>query len=154
LLDIGCYSISSSRWLFNAEPIGVFGTVEFDPKFKIDRLASAILEFDGGTATFTCGTQIPDYQREDVYGSLGRIVIDAPFNPPLDAPAKAWLYSVDDTRELVSPAVNQYTLMGEAFADAVLEGKQVPTPLEDAIANMRVIDAVFESGRSGRWVAL
>jgi predicted dehydrogenase len=154
LLDIGCYSISSSRWLFGAEPQRVFGVVEYDPTFKIDRLASAILDFGVGTATFTCATQVPRYQREDVYGTLGRIVIEDPFNPPLDGPARAWLHTVDETRQLISPAADQYQLMGEAFADAVLSGTAVPTPLEDAHANLKVIDAVFQSGELGRWVSL
>ncbi len=161
LLDIGCYSISTSRWIFGTEPKRVFGLVEYDPTFKIDRLASAILDFGVGTATFTCATQVPRYQRQDVYGTSGRIMIEDPFNPPLDAPARAWLYAADEKRdlastgrELLSPAANHYTLMCEAFTDAVLNGTQVPTPLEDAWANMRVIDAVFESGRTGRWVEL
>ncbi|HJX41548.1 MAG TPA: Gfo/Idh/MocA family oxidoreductase [Anaerolineales bacterium] len=154
LLDIGCYSISSSRWLFDAEPRRVFGIVDYDPTFKIDRLASAILDFGVGTATFTCATQIPRHQREDVCGTLGRIVIEAPFTPPFDAPARVWLHTADETRQLVSPAANQYQRMGEAFADAVFSGAEVPTPLEDAYANMKVIDAVFQSGELGRWVSL
>lgn len=154
LLDIGCYSISTSRWLFEHEPKRVFGVVEYDPTFGIDRLASAILDFGAGTATFTCSTQVPRYQREDVYGTLGRIAIEDPFNPPLDAPTRAWLYTSDETRELVSGPADQYRLMGEAFAQAVLTEAKVPTPLEDALANMRVIDAIFESGRTGEWVAM
>jgi predicted dehydrogenase len=154
LLDVGCYSISSSRWLFEAEPRRVFGIVDYDPTFKIDRLASAILDFGVGTATFTCATQIPRHQREDVCGTLGRIVIEAPFTPPFDAPARVWLHTADETRQLVSSAANQYQRMGEAFADAVLSGAEVPTPLEDAYANLKVIDAVFQSGQLGRWVSL
>ena len=154
LLDIGCYSISSSRWLFEAEPRRVFGIVEYDPTFRIDRLASAILDFGVGTATFTCATQIPRHQREDVCGTLGRIVIEAPFTPPFDAPARVWLHTADETRQLDSPAANQYQRMGEAFADAVISGAEVPTPLEDAYANLKVIDAVFQSGELGRWVSL
>ena len=154
LLDIGCYSISSSRWLFGAEPLRVFGDVEYDATFGIDRLASAILDFGVGTATFTCATQVPRYQRADLYGTQGRIVIEDPFNPPFDGPARGWLHTVDETRPLISPAADQYQLMGEAFADAVLSGTAVPTPLEDAHANMRVLDAVFESGELGSWVSL
>jgi len=154
LLDIGCYSISSSRWLFGAEPRRVFGHVEYDPTFKIDRLASAILDFGVGSATFTCATQVPPDQCQDLYGTLGRIAIEAPFTPPPDGPACARLHTLDETRQLISPAANQYQLMGEAFAEAVFSGAEVPTPLEDAHANLKVIDAVFESGELGRWVSL
>jgi predicted dehydrogenase len=154
LLDIGVYSISSSRWLFGAEPERVFGIVEYDPTFGTDRLASAILDFGVGTATFSCATQIPRYQREDVYGTLGRILIETPFTPPLSGPARAWLHTEQEARQLVSPAANQYQLMGEAFAEAVQAGTEVPTPLSDAWANLRVVDAVFASGEQGSWVRL
>jgi len=89
-----------------------------------------------------------------VCGTLGRIVIEAPFTPPPDGPACARLHTLDETRQLISPAANQYQLMGEAFAEAVFSGAEVPTPLEDAHANLKVIDAVFESGELGRWVSL
>jgi hypothetical protein len=33
----------------------------------------------------------------------------------------------------------------------VLEGGEVPVPLEDAVQNMAVIEAVFRSAESGKW---
>jgi len=49
------------------------------------------------------------------------------------------------------PIADQYTMQGDAFSKAVLDGTEVPVPLEDAIANMAVIEAVFRSGETGRW---
>jgi predicted dehydrogenase len=46
---------------------------------------------------------------------------------------------------------NQYTLQADDFALAIREGMPLEFPLEDAVANMRVIDAVFRSAESGRW---
>ena len=77
LMDIGCYCISLSRFIFGAEPRRVLGMVEYDPAFKTDRLASGMLEFatgDGscsGTATFTCSTQLSPYQRVNIFGAEG-----------------------------------------------------------------------------------
>lgn len=154
LLDIGCYSISSARWLFRSEPERVFASVEFDPNFGTDRLVSAILGFEDGTATFTCATQIPRSQRLELHCEGGRIILDSPFNPPFDAEAVVWLSTPDERRQLHSPVANQYSRMAEAFATSVLENEEVPTPLEDARANMAVIDAVFSSGETGMWVEI
>src|SRR3984893_12899690 len=63
LMDIGCYNISLSRFIFGAEPTRVSSMVEYDPRFNTDRLVSAMLSFSGGSATFTCSTQLSPYPR-------------------------------------------------------------------------------------------
>lgn len=152
MLDIGCYTVSLSRFIFGAEPGRVFGLVEYDPQFKTDRLASAILDFGHGTSTFTCSTQLSPYQRVNIFGTEGRIEIEIPFNAPPDRPCKIWYEHEDKIEEIQFPICNQYTLQGDLFSQAVLNNTSVPTPLEDAVANMRVIEAVFRSSKSGTWV--
>jgi predicted dehydrogenase len=152
LMDIGCYSISMSRLIFGAEPRRVCGLVEHDPSFGTDRLVSAMLEFAGGTATFTCSTQLSPYQRVHILGTNGRLEIEIPINAPSERPTRMW-YAHDSTLdELVFDACNQFTLQGDAFARAILDNRPVPTPLADAVANMRVIEAVARSGRERNWV--
>ncbi len=152
LLDIGCYGISLARFLFGAEPRRVFGQMEVDPAFGVDRLASAVLEFERGTATFTCATQLADYQRVNVFGTEGRLEIEIPFNAPNDRPCRVWHQHGEAIEEIQLPVCDQYTIQGERFAHAVLAGGPVPTPLEDAVANLRVLDAVALSARRGTWV--
>lgn len=151
LMDIGCYNISLSRFLFGAEPARVVGLVEFDPTFKTDRLASGMLDFGAGTATFTCSTQLSSYQRVNIYGTEGRVEIEIPFNAPPDKPCRIWHQRGSDVTEIVFPVCDQYTLQGDAFALAVLNDTPVPTPLEDALANMRVLERVLQSARENRW---
>ena len=151
LMDIGCSHISLSRFLFGAEPARVVGLVEFDPTFKTDRLASGMLDFGAGTATFTCSTQLASYQRVNIYGTEGRIEIEIPFNAPPDKPCRIWHQRGADVKEIVFPICDQYTLQGDAFALAVLNDTPVPTPLEDALANMRVLERVLQSARENRW---
>ncbi len=156
LLDIGCYPITMSRFMFGEEPLRVSGVMERDPEFGTDRLASAILEFGGGQSIFTCGTQIVPYQRMQFLGTKGRIEIEIPFNAPIDQPTRIF---VDDGSDLAGSGIraetiaacDQYTIQGDAFSRAIRENTEVPVPLEDAIANMRVIDAVFRSAESGKW---
>ena len=152
LADIGCYAISLARFLFDAEPRRVCGTVEYDPEFQTDRMASAILDFGRGTSTFTCGTQLAPYQRVNIFGSEGRIEIDIPFNAPPDRPCTMRHQQRDHIEEISLPTCDQYTLQGDLFSEAVLHDRPVPTPLEDAVANMRVIEAVIASGKAGAWI--
>jgi len=154
LMDIGCYCISQSRFIFGAEPQRVLGIVDYDPAFKTDRLASAILEFRGGTATFTCSTQLAPYQRVNIFGTEGRVEIEIPFNAPPDRPCKLWHHGGGKTKEHRLRVCNQYTVQGDLFSRAVLEDGEVPTPLKDAAANMRVIESVVQSGKRGVWVAV
>lgn len=156
LLDIGCYCIQAARYGFGQEPKRVVGLIERDPKMKIDRLTSAVLEFEGGQAIFTCSTQLVPYQRVQFFGTTGRIEIEIPFNAPKDRATRIF---IDGTGELFGsgiqveefPTSDQYTMQGDAFSRAVLEGGEVPVPLEEAIANMAVIEAVFRSSETGHW---
>ncbi len=152
MLDIGCYTVSLARFIFGAEPNRVFGTVEYDPQLKIDCLASAILDFGRGTSTFTCATQLVPYQRVNIFGTTGRVEIEIPFNAPANQPCKIWYQHGDETEEIQVEASNQYTLQGDAFSQAVLNNTGVPTPIEDAVANMKVIEAVFQSAKTAKWV--
>jgi len=154
LMDIGCYNISLSRFIFDAEPTRVLGIVEYDPRFGTDRLASGILDFGRGTATFTCATQLSPYQRANIHGTQGRVEIEIPVNAPPDAPCRIWHQRGGAIEEIVLDPVDQYMLQGDRFAAAVLNDTPVPTPLADAVANMRVIEALVASARDDAWVTL
>jgi predicted dehydrogenase len=151
LPDIGCYCVSLSRFIFDQEPKRVVGLVEYDPRFNIDRLASGILEFEGGTSTFTCSTQLVPYQRVNIFGTTGRVEIDIPFNAPNDRPCTMRHEQQGSVEEIALPICDQYTIQGDLFARAVLEDTPVPTPIEDAVANMRVLERLVDSSRAGGW---
>lgn len=154
LMDIGCYCIATARLIFAAEPTRVCGLVEYDPQLRTDRLASGMLEFPTGTATFTCSTQLTPYQRINIFGTKGRIEIEIPFNAPPDGPCNMWHEQEGHMEELFLPTCDQYLLQGDDFARAVLEDTPLPTPISDAVANMRVIDAMVASGKQQAWVTL
>ncbi len=154
LMDIGCYNISLSRFIFGAEPRRVLGVVERDPALKTDRLVSGVLDFGPGTATFTCSTQLAGYQRAHIFGTTGQVEIEIPFNAPEDRETKLWHTHESHTHEIVFDVCNQYTIQGDLFSQAILNNTAVPTPIGDAVANMRVIDGIFQSGQSGAWVEI
>jgi predicted dehydrogenase len=152
LLDVGCYAVSLSRLIFESEPVRSFAALQLDPQFKTDRLATGILEFDTGIATFICATQLFDFQRVNILGTLGQVELEIPFNPSIDKPSHLSLHNTSGRREFELDICDQFTIQGDLFSKAILEDAPVPTPLEDAVANMAVIDALFQSARAGCWV--
>jgi predicted dehydrogenase len=160
ILDIGCYPVVGSRFIFEAEPKRVVALVERDPVFKTDILASVLADFGGGRQmSFTCSTQSVGHQKFEVIGTKGRVEIIIPFNAPPDTPTALIIdtgATMDGSlaRREIIPACDQYTEEAEAFALAVLGRKSLPYGIEDAIQNMRILDAIFESERSNAWVAV
>lgn len=154
LMDIGCYPISLSRFIFEAEPKQVAGATQLDPNFGTDRLSSAILEFEAGTSVFTCSTQMAKYQRVNIFGDLGRVELEIPFNAPSDRPTRVWHQHADEVQEILFETCDQYGIQGDLFSQAILNDTPVPTPIEDAVSNMKVIEAIFQAAQTGTWTAL
>ncbi len=153
LMDIGCYPITMSRFIFGEEPVRVVGTLERDPDFGTDRLASVILEFSSGQSIFTCGTQAAYFQRMHFLGTSGRVEIEIPWNAPNDRPCRIFVGDQMGGAPKVEefPIVDQYTIQGDEFSRAIRGERDVPVPLEDAIKNMAVIEAIFKAADSRQW---
>lgn len=150
VMDIGCYPIHTSRWMFGSEPLRVSALMDRDPVFGTDRLTSALLEYPQGHAVFTCSTQMHPYQRAILFGTQGRIELEIPVNTPPDQESKILIHT-SETRVLTIPPCDQYTLQGDAFSQAILNSAEVPVPLGDAIRNMSVIDAIFAAAKTSSW---
>jgi predicted dehydrogenase len=157
LYDIGCYAIAAGRWFFEAEPARAIATLARDPQFRTDTTSSGLLDFGGGRQlAFTVSTQAARYQRIQLVGTQGRIEIEIPVNAPADQPCR---YVIDDAsaldgsgcRTVMLPVADQYQLQAEAFSRAVRSEAPTEAALDDAVMNMRVIDALFASERSGRF---
>jgi len=158
LMDIGCYMIFFARLIFDAEPTRVVSLIDEHPETQTDILTSTLLEFPAGHATFTCSTRVTPYQRVQIIGTKGRIEVQIPVNAPPDLPLKIFL---DDGSDLTGGSiqtiefepVDQYTVQGDLFSQAIRENKEPVLSLESSIRNMAVIEAVFRSAKSGQWEA-
>jgi predicted dehydrogenase len=150
LYDIGCYSINLSRMLFGAEPARVDAEVVRDPATGVDLVTSAILTFDaGGVASFTCSIRAEPDQRVHVYGTDGHISIGIPFNIPPDRPTHVFVTHggeppvAPNVERLTFDTADPYAVEADAFAAAILDRTPVPTPPDDGVANLRVIERVW-----------
>jgi predicted dehydrogenase len=156
LMDIGCYLINTSRFIFGCEPLRVTGAIQRDPAMHTDRLTSILLDYGTGHAAGTCSTQMVFYQHLQIFGTAGRIELPIPFNAPPDRPSRI---IVDTGADLFGGGIshvdvdvcNQYTIQGDLFSKAILDNTTVPSPIEDAVKNMACIDAIFKSAETGRW---
>jgi predicted dehydrogenase len=134
----------------------VISLIDRDPKMRIDRIASVILRFRQGQATFLCSTQLARAQRFQILGTAGHVTVEVPINAPNDRPCRV---IVDDGRDVLGsgaeiielPVNNQYTVQGDVVSACIRDGKPPPVTLADSLANMRVIDAIFRSERSKAW---
>ncbi|MGL1893412.1 MAG: Gfo/Idh/MocA family oxidoreductase [Spirochaetaceae bacterium] len=148
--DIGCYPINTSRFLFNQEPTKVISVIENDPKFKVDILASAILQFPSGQSIFTSATQLAPFQRMTAFGTKSTLELDLPFNAPIDK--KTSIYIGDEVIDI--DICDQYQIQGDSFSEAILNNSEVSVTLEDSFYNTATIEAIFKSANSGKWEEL
>ena len=117
-------------------------------------------DLHGGAFSQT-GVSLPQretmpHQRVQILGTKGRIEIEIPFNAPPDVPTRIFVdegtaHANRSARAIEFPAVDQYQLQGEAFSRTIREGSNLSYGLEDAIMNMRVLDALRRSETSSAW---
>lgn len=154
LYDIGCYPVTVARFIYGAEPARVMGLFDRDPTFKTDRTTSGLADFGKGRQlSFTVSTQSAGYQRAHIVGTKGRMEIEIPFNAPPDKPNRYLLQNDENPhgKWFKLPVSDQYQMQAEAFGRAIRGKEKLAWGVEDAVSNMRVLDAFFRSERSGRW---
>jgi len=156
ILDIGCYLVNTARMIFEAEPRRVCALVEETEDTGVDWMASMMMDFGGRHAVGTCSTQLAHAQRIAIAGTHGRVEVEIPFNAPSDRPCRIFVEdsppsAVPDLHVVEFETCDQYTIQGDLFSRAAIEGTPAPYPLEDSVKNMRVIDALFRSGATGAW---
>ncbi|MGD8779894.1 MAG: Gfo/Idh/MocA family oxidoreductase [Ignavibacteria bacterium] len=154
LLDIGCYCINGIRFIMEREPKRVISEIKIEPEIKVDSLVAGLLDFGNTTANFVCSIRAEYSQRMIINGTKGNIEIEFPFTPELNDSANLRLNVNSKIEDFATEKCNQYTIEFNMFSQAILNGTPVPTPLDDAIENMKVIDAVKESAEKGAWVQL
>jgi predicted dehydrogenase len=154
--DIGCYPVFTSRFVLEKEPGRVVSMLEFDPQFRTDKLGSVLIDYHDIQMTFSISTQLTPYQRMLFFGEEKILEVRIPFNAPPEQPNEIYIhegdFSASYAEKISLPVSNQYTQQAIDFSKAILEDKEVPVSLESAKANTLVLQAIFESASSEKWV--
>jgi predicted dehydrogenase len=161
LYDLGSYAINALNLICGRAPIRAVAAIERDPRFGIDRLTSALLDYGDAHATLAVASQAgpaawATHQQLTVVGGCGWLRMNFPFAQARPTPCRIELgdersVGAVPTTVLEFEPVNQYALQIERFSRRVL-GAGVPAwPIEDALGTLRTIEALFASARSGGW---
>lgn len=152
LYDVGCYAIDVSRMLLGDEPERVFGTARIDPVSGVDLTFSAVLDYGNSIASFTCSMEQEPLHRVVIHGTDGWLSIADPFNCPPHHETLITIGTGGDhhphasaVRSTKVPAANQYGLQATALADAVIAGGLSPGPASESVANMRILERLFDA---------
>ena len=149
LMDVGCYCVNVSRTIVGEEPVEVQATASRADTGVDDHLVG-ILRFPSGVvAHFDCALTAERCEFYEVAGTEAYLRVPAAFRPgTADAHIEEHSGSGDTTVHTL-PGVDQFQLMVEHFADCVLNDEQPRYPVAEAIRNMRVIEALYESAGKG-----
>jgi predicted dehydrogenase len=136
LLDVGCYPVSAARYYFAEEPTNVFARGDIHAELDVDTNISGILEFPSGRALFDAGYHLPYRTDLEVVGEKGRIYFPRAWQP--HETASIFL----NEEEIVLPAANHYLNLFDHFSNAALNDTSLEFDVEDALKQMRVLDAI------------
>ncbi len=157
LMDVGCYAVNASRMLFGEEPVAATAWRDYDDRFGVDVALAGVLEYpdhDDGDgprfATIDCSFKAGYSGWYTVVGSEGVIEVPRAYTPQGDDTVIVITDAHNRRREERFAGVDQYRLMAEAFAGAVLSGAPVPCPPDDAVRNLRAIDALARAAARGQ----
>jgi len=148
LMDVGCYCVNVARTLAGQEPLEVQAFADWGASGVDERMVGTLCFPSGAYAQFDSGLVLPRRERYFVVGSEGEIFVEKAFLPG-DSDVSYMETRAGETKNQIVRGADEYQLMAEHFAECVLEDKPVCYPAQEAAANMRVIEALYRSARSG-----
>jgi len=151
LMDIGCYAISSARYILGNEPSRVLGLSSYSESTETDVLSSGIMDFGKSRALFTVSTSLFPAQEVKVYGTGGTLEVIIPFNDNYDMKGQVKIVTGLGERIVEFEPVNQYGEMLNAFADSINGDTPVPVSLKDSYMNMQIMDQLIKSSENNLW---
>jgi predicted dehydrogenase len=153
LMDVGCYCVNATRFFSGGAPAAVSARATWDPESAGDMTTAGMLEYESHAGLFDCSFEAAGRSGIEIVGSEGRIEIPRPWLPGTD-PAVVRVWDKNGPEELKTEGVDQYRLMVEHFSDCILNNHPPARGPEDALENMRVLEAILRSAREHRRVAL
>jgi predicted dehydrogenase len=154
LLDVGCYCINVTRMIYNEEPEMVFGKIKYDSGFGVDVYVKGMMKFNHGLASFSAGTKASPHEEVRIIGTKGMLTINHPFYGVPTMESNTTIHLCPNYGEKISFEIegeNQYMKMVDHFAESILNETPPKITLQNSINNMKVIDAIFASDKSGKW---
>jgi xylose dehydrogenase (NAD/NADP) len=157
LMDVGCYCVDVTRYMLGEEPLEIKAIAEFGQHSGVDEKLIGLMRFPGGAlAHFDCSLRTHFTQTYEIRGTHGRIFLEKAFvpfrpDPQADVFIRYWKSTpggeTHEYKEIKVEKPNQYTLMAEDFADALLNKRAPRFPIEGSIGQMHTIDKLYAAAR-------
>ncbi|WP_374723505.1 Gfo/Idh/MocA family protein [Calidifontibacillus erzurumensis] len=155
IYDVGCYSIHVIRYILQAEPKLVRVSATIDLEKGVDTAAFASLEMENGVkALFDCSFHMFGRNEYEVIGTEGTIYVPFAFRPDFNGGIGEVIVKKSGMTRTEKITGDIYRLEVEHFSQAILDNTELYYRGEEAIKNMRVIDACYESMKTGKSVKI
>jgi len=154
IYDLGVYPISAARYILEAEPEAATVQAYFSPVHdNVDMMAAGLLEFPGSVAlTFDCALWASTRRTLEILGTEGRIEIPVAYGT--DAGSNFFVLTPEGRREEDFPDINPYSAQVDDFAESVWTNAPHPFGAQDAVRNMRAVEACLRSAREKLRIAV
>jgi D-xylose 1-dehydrogenase (NADP+, D-xylono-1,5-lactone-forming) len=151
LMDIGCYCVSIARFLLG-EPERVSGERVRGPT-GVDVAFNGTLRFPGDVvAQFDCSFTQPEYERADVVGDHGWLLVDSPWRS--QGEGELLIRHQEHLRRIEVADADAFQLQLDNFAAAVAYEAPPLIGSQETIGQARTIEALFRSAAERRTVDL
>jgi predicted dehydrogenase len=156
MFDIGIYALNASRYLTGEEPVEVNAmtySTPNDPRFKeVDESTIFQLRFPSGILS-NCSSSYGYFHQSHyrVMGTEGRLEMDPAtwYNGN-----RMWIERGNKIEQIDLPEVDHFAAEMDHMSDCVMQNKEPLTPGEEGLKDLTIIEAVYESSRSGKAVKL
>ncbi len=156
MFDVGCYALHAIRNILEQEPVSVYASAHYHPELHVDTTMTGTLNFGNGIVTsFDSSFDCASRESYEVVGSKGSITVTSAFRPDTNEGMIGEIHvKTDEGTEVLEEAGDQYTLMAENFANAVLNNQALFYDITKIRNQMKVLDAVYESSKTGQVISL
>ena len=152
--DIGCYAIHAARLWIPDPPRSLMASMHFS-ETGADLSTAGLIDFEQGRRIhFEFGFDTTRRSEYTLTGTEGRLTCSTVWQLPGDTPKLCWEREDGGSGVETPPAENHFVQEIEAFSAAVLEDREPPLSLQDALENCRILNAMILSAKTGRSVAL
>jgi predicted dehydrogenase len=156
LYDIGIYSLQAARYLTGEEPTEVFGQIsntKDDPRFREveDRVAFQLRFPSGAVANLSSSYSTASVKRIQAFGEKGSLILD----PATEYEGnKLTLQTEKGRQEVKVKEQSQFAAEMDHFSQSVMDNRDLKTPGEEGLRDVRIMQAIYQSAREGRPVSL
>jgi glucose-fructose oxidoreductase len=154
--DMGVYCINAARYLFGSEPTEIFAATarSKDKRFEhVEEMATVVMHFsEERLASFTCSFGASDVSRYCLIGTKGILRSDPAYEYAMAIKQQITIGEKSKTKTF--PKRDQFAAQLVYFSDCILKDKQPEPSGIEGLADVRVVEAIYESAQTKKAIRM